>query len=143
MTDATTIRLDVRGEVARMTFDRPDVLNAGNARFAAELAEVVASIGARDDVRVAVMTGAGERRSGLVNGAAPPADFPKALDETIERFLALPPVSVTASKRLSTRAFDLDFESFREEMNAALAGCFASDDHQRAMATIRSKKRSR
>jgi len=41
MTDATTIRLDVRGEVARMTFDRPEVLNAGNARFAAELGDVV------------------------------------------------------------------------------------------------------
>jgi len=253
VTSATTIRLDVQGGLARMTFDRPEVLNAGNAQFAAELAEVVAALGARDDVRVVVMTGAGRafqtgvdlkalaagelsladlvrwedamtalermdklviaainghciggglqlalvcdyrlaaedallslpavkeclipsmalyrlprliglarakelillgepitaregERIGLVNRAVPPADFPKALDETIERFLALPPVSVTASKRLSTRAFDLDFESFREEMNAALAGCFASDDHQRAMATIRSKKRSR
>jgi hypothetical protein len=51
-------------------------------------------------------------------------------------------VSVTASKRLSTSAFDLDFETFRGEMNTALAGCFASDEHQRAMANIRSKKRS-
>jgi len=82
-------------------------------------------------------------RIGLVNRAVPPADFPKALDETIDRFLALPPVSVRASKRLSTRAFDLDFETFREEMNAALVGCFESDEHQRAMANIRSKKRSR
>src|SRR3989442_11745007 len=82
-------------------------------------------------------------RIGLVNRAVPPADFPKALDETIDRFLALPPVSVRASKRLSTRAFDLDFETFREEMNAALVGCFESDEHQRAMADIRSKKRSR
>ena len=81
-------------------------------------------------------------RIGLVNRAVPAADFPKALDETVERFLALPPVSVTASKRLSTRAFDLDFETFRQEMNTALAGCFASDEHQRAMANIRSKKRS-
>src|SRR5881628_4031029 len=252
MTEAT-IRLSVQGEVARMTFDRPHVLNAGNACFATELGEAVATIERRRDVRVVVMTGAGRafqtgvdlkalaageltqpdlirwedamtaiermdklviaginghciggglqlalvcdyrlavedallslpavkeclipsmalyrlprliglarakelillgepvtareaERIGLVNRAVPPADFPKALDETIERFLALPPVSVTASKRLSTRAFDLDFESFREEMNAALAGCFASDDHQRAMATIRSKKRSR
>ena len=70
------------------------------------------------------------------------ADFSKALDEITEKFLALPPVSVTASKRLSTSAFDLDFETFRREMNTALAGCFASDEHQRAMANIRSKKRS-
>ena len=39
--------------------------------------------------------------------------------------------------------FDLDFETFRDEMNAALAGCVASDEHQQAMANIRSKKRSR
>jgi len=82
-------------------------------------------------------------RIGLVNRAVPAVDYPKALDETIERFLALPPLSATASKRLSTRAFDLDFETFRREMNGALAGCFASDEHQRAMANIRSKKRSR
>jgi len=236
-----TIRLDVRGPIARMTFDRPEVLNAGNARFAAELGDAVATIAARSDVRVVVMTGAGRafqtgvdlkalaageltlsdlvrwedamtaiermdrlfiaginghciggglqlallslpavkeclipsmalyrlprliglarakelillgepvtaregERIGLVNRAVPPADFPKALDETIDRFLALPPVSVRASKRLSTRAFDLDFETFREEMNAALVGCFESDEHQRAMANIRSKKRSR
>src|SRR5205807_195195 len=75
-------------------------------------------------------------RIGLVNRAVPPADFPKALDEIVEKFLALPPVSVTASKRLSTSAFDLDFETFRREMNTALAGCFASDEHQRAMANI-------
>ena len=58
MTEAT-IRLDVQGDVARMTFDRPHVLNAGNSRFATELGEAVASINARRDVRVVVMTGAG------------------------------------------------------------------------------------
>jgi enoyl-CoA hydratase len=252
MTRARTIRLDVRGPLARMTFDRPDVLNAGNARFAADLADVVRDISGLDDVRVIVMSGAGRafqtgvdlkalatgelvlsdlvrwedamtslermdklviaainghciggglqlalvcdyrlavedallslpavkeclvpsmalyrlprligmgrakelillgepitaregERIGLVNRAVPAADFPKALDETVERFLALPPVSARASKRLSTRAFDLDFETFRREMNTALAGCFASDEHQRAMANIRSKKRS-
>src|SRR5881296_3583001 len=213
MTEAT-IRLTVQGEVARMTFDRPHVLNAGNARFATELGEAVATLDARRDVRVVVMTGAGRafqtgvdlkalaageltqpdlirwedamtaiermdklviaginghciggglqlalvcdyrlavedallslpavkeclipsmalyrlprlillgepitaregERIGLVNRAVPAADYPKALDETIERFLALPPLSATASKRLSTRAFDLDFETFR------------------------------
>jgi len=252
MAHEATIRLDVRGPIARMTFDRPEVLNAGNARFAAELGEVVATVAARSGVRVVVMTGAGRafqtgvdltalaageltlsdlvrwedamtaiermdklfiaginghciggglqlalvcdyrlavedallslpavkeclipsmalyrlprliglarakelillgeaitaregERIGLVNRAVPPADFSKALDETVERFLALPPVSVTASKRLSTRAFDLDFETFRHEMNAALVGCFESDEHQRAMANIRSKERS-
>jgi len=247
-----TIRLEVQGPVARLTFDRPHVLNAGNSRFATELFESVAAIAGRRDVRVVVMTGAGRafqtgvdltalaageltqpdlirwedamtalermdklviaginghciggglqlalvcdyrlavedallslpavkeclipsmslyrlprligmgrakelillgepitaregERIGLVNRAVPAADFPKALAEITDKFLALPPVSVTASKRLSTSAFDLDFETFRREMNTALAGCFASDEHQRAMANIRAKKRS-
>src|SRR4029450_9172329 len=54
----TTIRLDGDGAVARMTFARAHVLNAGNARFATELGEAVATIAARPDVRVVVMTGA-------------------------------------------------------------------------------------
>ena len=37
---------------------------------------------------------------------------------------------------------ETDKDTFRREMNGALAGCFASDEHQRAMANIRSKKRS-
>jgi enoyl-CoA hydratase/carnithine racemase len=252
MTDAPTVRLDVQGPVARLTFNRPEVLNAGDTRFAEELADAVARLRAERDVRVVVMTGAGRafqtgvdlnalaagaltlpdlvrwedamtalermdplviaainghciggglqlalvcdyrlavedallglpavkeclipsmalyrlprligqarakelillgepitaregERIGLVNRAVPAADFAKALDETVEKFLALPPVSVFASKRLTTRAFDVDFETFRQEMNAALAECFASDEHQRAMANIRSRKRS-
>ncbi len=252
MTQAQTVRLDVDGALARMTFNRPEVLNAGNARFAAELGEVVDALAAHRDVRVVVMTGAGRafqtgvdltalaagelgiddlvrwedamtaiermdklfiaginghcvggglqlalvcdyrlavedallslpavkeclipsmalyrlprliglarakelillgepisaragERIGLVNCVVAVADFAKALDQTVERFLALPPVSVSASKRLSTRAFDLDFETFRREMNAALAGCFESDEHRRAMDNIRSKNRS-
>ncbi len=251
MTEAATIQLEVTGPVARMTFDRPEVLNAGNARFVVELGEAVAAIAALPDVRVVVMTGAGRafqtgvdlkalaagelaladlvrwedamtaiermdklfvaginghciggglqlalvcdyrlavedallslpavkeclipsmalyrlprliglarakelillgesitaregERIGLVNRAVARADFTKALDETVERFLALPVVSAMASKRLSTRAFDLDFETFRQEMNAALAGCFTSDEHTRAMANIRSRQR--
>src|SRR5262245_25931041 len=59
VTSATTISLEVQGRVSRMTFDRPEVLNAGNAQFAADLGRAVAAIDARDGVRVVVMTGAG------------------------------------------------------------------------------------
>ena len=81
-------------------------------------------------------------RIGLVNRAVSAAEFPKALEEITQKFLALPPVSVMASKRLTTSAFDLDFETFRRGMNKSLADCFASDEHHRAMAKIRSKNQS-
>src|SRR5688572_22085089 len=45
-------------------------------------------------------------RYGLVNRVVPAGDFDRALDETIQKFLSLPPASVRASKRLSARAFD-------------------------------------
>ena len=251
MAKPKTIRLEVTGPVARLTLDRPEVLNAGDARFARDLNEAVATIGARPAVRVVVMTGEGRafstgvdlgalahgefgmadfvlwedamtamermdklfvaginghclggglqlalvcdyrlasdeallglpavkeclipsmalyrlprliglarakelillgepvsaptaERYGLVNRVVAPADFPRALDETVERFLALPPSSVTASKRLTTRAFDLDVETFRKEMEVALTACVESPEHRRAMEAILARKR--
>ncbi len=246
-----TMRLDVAGPLARLTLDRPEVLNAGDAVWVRDLNDVVVALGARPDVCVVVLTGAGRafstgvdlkalasgafgladfvrwedamtalermdklfvaginghclggglqlalvcdyrlasedallglpavkeclipsmalyrlprliglarakelillgepipareaERYGLVNRVVPAADFPKALEETIEKFLALPPASVRASKALATRAFDLDFETFRREMQALFAGCLESEEHRRAMEEIRARKK--
>ena len=38
----STIRLAVDGPLARVTLDRPDVLNAGNAAWVRDLGEIVA-----------------------------------------------------------------------------------------------------
>src|SRR2546427_252661 len=157
MAKPKTIRLEVTGPVARLTLDRPEVLNAGDASFARDLNEVVATIGARPAVRVVVMIGVARAKElillgepvsartaehyGLVNRVVAPADFARALEDTVARFLALPPSSVTASKRLTTRAFDLDFETFRKEMQVALAACVESPEHRRAMEAIRARKR--
>lgn len=54
-----TIRFEVAGAIARITLQRPEVLNAGNAEWVAELNEVVARLSDAPDVRVAVITGAG------------------------------------------------------------------------------------
>jgi enoyl-CoA hydratase/carnithine racemase len=53
------IRLDVDGPVARITLNRPEVLNAGDPGWVAELTDVVARVSAARDLRVAVITGAG------------------------------------------------------------------------------------
>ena len=78
-----------------------------------------------------------------MNRVVPAADFPKALEETIEKFLALPPASARASKTLATRAFDLDFATFRKEMQTAFAGCLDSDEHRHAMEEIRARRKGR
>lgn len=54
-----TLRLDLDGSVARLTFTRPHVLNAGNARWVAELGDAVATLRRSGDVRVVVVTGEG------------------------------------------------------------------------------------
>jgi enoyl-CoA hydratase/carnithine racemase len=54
-----TIRLDVAGAVARITLHRPEVLNAGDAEWVADLNDVITRLTAAPDVRVAVITGEG------------------------------------------------------------------------------------
>lgn len=50
-----------KDHVARVTLDRPEVLNAMDLRMHAELAEIWDDIEADDEIRVAVLTGAGGR----------------------------------------------------------------------------------
>ena len=81
-------------------------------------------------------------RVGLVNRAVPAAEFAAALDATVERFLALPPTSVRASKHLTARAFDVDLDTFRTQMQAQFEVCLASEEHRAAMAAIRDRPRA-
>jgi enoyl-CoA hydratase/carnithine racemase len=246
-----TIRLALEGSVARVTLDRPAVLNAGNAEWVRDLGDAVARLQRAPEARVVVVTGAGRafstgvdldalaggafglsdfvawedamtamermdrlfiaginghclggglqlalvcdyrlasdtallglpavkeclipsmalyrlprllgaararelillgepisaataERYGLVNRVVPAADFEHALDETVQKLVALPAASVRASKQLTARAFDLDFDAFRREMEAQFKICLDSDEHRRAMAAIRDRRR--
>src|SRR5688572_24209356 len=53
------MRLQLEGPVARLTLDRPRVLNAGNRRWVADLNEAVRRLAERPEARVVVITGAG------------------------------------------------------------------------------------
>jgi enoyl-CoA hydratase/carnithine racemase len=54
-----TILLDVKDQVATITLNRPQRLNAWTGRMAAELGDAMAACNENDDVRVVVLTGAG------------------------------------------------------------------------------------
>jgi enoyl-CoA hydratase/carnithine racemase len=247
----TTIRLAIEGPVARVTLDRPAVLNAGDSQWVRDLNDVVARLERAPEARVVVVTGAGRafstgvdldalaggafglsdfvawedamtamermdrlfiaainghclggglqlalvcdyrlasdtaqlglpavkeclipsmalyrlprligaararelillgepidagtaERYGLVNRVVPAAEFEGALDETVQKFLALPPASARAGKLLTARAFDLDFDTFRGEMQEHFKTCLEADEHRRAMETIRARRR--
>ena len=247
-----SVRLELDGPVARVTLNRPEVLNAGDPGWVAELTEVVARIGALPDLRLAVITGVGRAFStgvdlnalaagemtlphfvawedamtaiermpipfiaainghclggglqlalvcdyrlaaadaviglpavkeclipsmalyrlprligaararemiltgepisaaraeqvGLVNRVVATSDeFPGAVEACVARFLALPATAVAASKRLLARAFDLPFDAFRREMEAAFRLCLDSAEHRAAMDEIRQRRK--
>ncbi|MBB5687875.1 enoyl-CoA hydratase-related protein [Sphingobium boeckii] len=56
-----SIEFDVRGHVAEVRLNRPSVLNAIDAEMDRALAEAWARIDADPDIRVAILTGAGDR----------------------------------------------------------------------------------
>lgn len=59
--DAPRVRYEKKDHVAYVTLDRPEVLNAMDLRTHEELATIWDDVEADDQVRVAVLTGAGER----------------------------------------------------------------------------------
>ncbi|MET7937423.1 enoyl-CoA-hydratase DpgD [Streptomyces sp. NPDC005322] len=59
--DRPRVRYEKKDGVAHVTLDRPEVLNAMDQRMHEELAAVWDDVEADDEVRVAVLTGAGER----------------------------------------------------------------------------------
>ena len=52
-----------------------------------------------------------------------------------------PRTSVAWSTRLMARAFDLDFDAFRRQMETGFAECLASPEHRAAMDELRHRRR--
>ena len=61
MTDFQNIKLETKNHIAYITIDRPKVLNALNMATMQELKQAFASIKDDADVRVVILTGAGEK----------------------------------------------------------------------------------
>jgi enoyl-CoA hydratase len=91
--DLKFFRLDIADGIATVTFDRPPV-NAQNQQSRDELIAIFDTLGDRDDVRVAILTGAGDtfsagadikERVDLVRG---PGDYARSNRVTREFFYA-------------------------------------------------------
>ncbi len=66
-TSYQTLLLEVTGPIAEITINRPEKLNALSAQVLEDLRHLVTDLREREDVRVMIITGAGEK--GLVEGA--------------------------------------------------------------------------
>ena len=79
---ATHVRLEIAEGIARITLDRPDVLNSFDRPMAAELQAALAQVAADDAVRAVLLTGAGrafcagqDLAAVLPQAGAPPLDL--------------------------------------------------------------------
>ena len=61
MSDLTHVRVEWEAEVAIVTIDRQDKLNALNAEVVAEIGDVFSGLRDDDDVRGVILTGAGDK----------------------------------------------------------------------------------
>src|SRR5574342_889658 len=59
--DFQTILFEVRDQIARVTFNRPESMNAMNRQMMRELIEACRQVEEDSSIRVAIFTGAGER----------------------------------------------------------------------------------
>jgi enoyl-CoA hydratase len=103
-----TILVERADGVALVTLNRPKVLNALNALMIAELRRAFATLEADDEVRVAVVTGAGERA------------FAAGAD--IAELNALPNAVRGAALARSGQALTLQLERMRKPVIAAVNG---------------------
>ena len=55
------LRFDVRDQIARITFDRPNVLNALNRKTLEELGDCSDAVRFNNEVRAIILTGVGEK----------------------------------------------------------------------------------
>ena len=107
MADLTYVRVEWDGEIAVVTIDRPDKLNALNADVVRELGEVFASLSDDDSVRGVVVTGAGEKA--FVAGA------------DIAELARMTPLSGVRVSREGQRVFG-EIERFPKPVLAAVGG---------------------
>ncbi len=59
--DFKHLLFDIEGGIARITFNRPKVMNALNAELLEEFTEALAAVAADEDIRVLLLTGSGDK----------------------------------------------------------------------------------
>ena len=85
----TAIVLEKRNHIATITLNRPRVLNAVDTQMADELADVCWNIGHDEDIRAAIITGAGDRAfcaGGDLTQTAGPLDSDSPPPNAVEAF---------------------------------------------------------
>jgi enoyl-CoA hydratase len=107
MTEHTLVRQDLDAPIAVLTINRPDKLNALNAEVLQALDQALDAIAANPEIRVVILTGAGEKA--FVAGA------------DISHLATLSPAEAKAVSEVGQRIFQR-IESFSRPVIAAVNG---------------------
>lgn len=73
---------------------------------------------------------------GLVDYVVPPEALDAKLAEIADLFLNTPGTAVRRAKQLMRQAFELPFDTFKQQFDAALDECLASPEHATAKQTL-------
>src|SRR3989442_1176918 len=118
-----TLLFEIKDGVALITINRPDKLNALNDQVMAELADVAERLATGDDIRGAILTGAGPKAfvaggdigdpapQRPVAGTVPAAELLPEAEKLLRGILAMGPLAV----RLALEAVDQGLEMSLDE----------------------------
>jgi enoyl-CoA hydratase/carnithine racemase len=156
---------ETRGDIAYLTLNRPEVHNAINPELMVLLAEAWRRIAADHTIRVAIITGAGDkafsagadlarllplttrerapeaRRLGLINHVVPAAQVMAKAEELARKIAANGPLAVRAIKQGVARTSGRPLEEGYQIENEIARAVFSSEDAREGPRAFREKRK--
>ena len=121
------VAVEARGDVAIVTLDRPDKLNAINDEMLDELLEAIEAIGRDDAIGAVVLTGRGRAFSAGGDIAAMDAMDDATFAATIDRYMRLSTPSAPARSRSSPPSMATRWPVASSSPSCAMSGWRPAD----------------
>ena len=144
----TNVLLEKKGPYAVATIHRPEALNALNSQVLADLAELLDTVEADEEIRVLVITGAGEKA--FVAGAdigemstltkAEGEAFGKKGNDVFRRLETLP-IPVRACKKAINDGLQVDMDRAVTIEEKLFGSCFETADQKEGMGAFLEKRK--
>src|ERR671913_45190 len=161
MDPSQEILFEVTGQIATITFNRPEAMNALTWNMYDRLVTYCEELDRRDDIRVAILRGTGERafvsgtdisqfqafsksqealNLGVVTEIVPADQLETRTGEVAERLTQLAPLTLAATKE-SIRRIQAVRAPDREDGEDLILSCYMSDDFRGAVQAFVEKRK--
>ena len=135
----STLLLDITGNLATLTLNRPDKRNAISAAMISELQSALDAV-EKSHARVGILTGNG-KEMGLVNEIVAPEKLMDRAKELADLLIAASPSSLTRAKRLLTTAAAASVDADLERAVLENARIRCTPDFQEGLASFLEKRK--